>query len=407
MKTAPVFSRYEYFIIALLATLQFAIILDFMVMSPLGAMLMPELKISTSQFGWVVSAYAFSAGISGLLAAGFADRYDRKQLLLFFYAGFIVGTLLCGIAPTYFTLLMARIITGIFGGVIGSIIFAIVTDLFQQQVRGRVMGFVQMAFAGAQVLGLPIGLYVATRWGWHAPFLLIVALALPLLVLTYVYLRPIDGHLGLPQPSSPFVHLFHTVSKSLYLRAFTATTLIATGGYMLMPFGTAYAVNNLGLRLEDLPTIYLLTGIASMALGPVIGKLVDKRGALKVFIGGTALAITLVLVYTHLGITPLWMVIALNIVLFIGITARIISSSTLMSTVPLPQDRGAFMGVNSSVAQISGGLATAVAGMLVHQDPGQPIQGYPSLGWVVTASMIICATLMYFIQGWVRKAYAA
>src|SRR6187402_2517901 len=163
-----IFSSYEVFVIAILSLLQFTVILDFMVLSPLSAQLLEELHITTAQFGWVVSAYAFSAGAAGLLAAGFADKFDRKKLLVFFYAGFILGTLLCGIAPDYHFLLGARIVTGIFGGVIGSISFAIITDLFKMEVRGRVMGFVQMAFAASQVLGLPIGLWLANHFGWHS-----------------------------------------------------------------------------------------------------------------------------------------------------------------------------------------------------------------------------------------------
>ena len=157
------FTSYQAFVVASLNFLQFTIILDFMILSPLGAILMPELKISPSQFGMVVSAYAFSAGAAGLLAAGFADRFDRKKLLMFFYAGFILGTLLCGIAPTYEFLLGARMVTGLFGGVIGSIIAAITTDLFPFQARGRVMGFLQKAFAASQVLGLPLGIYLANN----------------------------------------------------------------------------------------------------------------------------------------------------------------------------------------------------------------------------------------------------
>ncbi|KXK22843.1 MAG: major facilitator superfamily protein [Bacteroidetes bacterium OLB12] len=164
------FSGYQVFVIAILTILQFSIILDFMVLSPLGPMLRPALHISPAQFGMVVAAYAFSAGLSGLLAAGFADKYDRKKLLLFFYTGFIIGTLFCGLAPTYPLLLAARIFTGIFGGVIGSVTFAIVTDLFPIEVRGRVMGFLQMAFASSQVLGLPVGLYFAEKWGLALPF---------------------------------------------------------------------------------------------------------------------------------------------------------------------------------------------------------------------------------------------
>ncbi len=142
MAKEKIFTRYEVFIVALLAILQFTVILDFMVISPLGVILMKTLDITPSKFSLVVSAYAFSAGISGLLAAGFADKFDRKKLLLFFYVGFILGTVMCAIAPDFNTLLAARIITGIFGGVIGSVSLAIVTDLFAMQVRGRVMGYI-------------------------------------------------------------------------------------------------------------------------------------------------------------------------------------------------------------------------------------------------------------------------
>ena len=166
----PVFTRYQKFVVAVLAFLQFTIILDFMIISPLGALLLRDLHITTRQFGLAVSAYAFSAGASGLLAAGFADKFDRKRLLLFFYAGFLLGTFLCGVANSYHFLLVARIVTGVFGGVIGSIVMAIVADLFPLEVRGRVMGTIQTAFAASQVLGLPLGVFLSNHWGWHAPF---------------------------------------------------------------------------------------------------------------------------------------------------------------------------------------------------------------------------------------------
>ncbi|WP_432709683.1 MFS transporter, partial [Pedobacter sp.] len=175
-KTAS-FTGYQKLAIFLLAITQFTVILDFMVMSPLGDMLMKSLSLTPSAFGIAVSSYAFSAGLSGLLAAGFADRFDRKKLLLFFYIGFIIGTVFCGLAQTYVQLVGARIITGLFGGVIGSISLAIITDIFSLQQRGRVMGFVQMGFGTSQVLGIPIGLYLAGIWSWEAPFWMIAGLA--------------------------------------------------------------------------------------------------------------------------------------------------------------------------------------------------------------------------------------
>jgi predicted MFS family arabinose efflux permease len=390
-------------IIVILTILQFTVVLDFMVLSPLGAILMPTLNITPSQFGMVVSAYAFSAGTSGLLAALFADKYDRKKLLLFFYLGFIVGTLLCGLAPNYGFLLGARIVTGIFGGVIGSISFAIATDLFPLEKRGRVMGFMQMAFASSQVLGLPIGLYLATHLGWHSPFIMIVAISLVIAVLIVIYVQPIDSHLALSRSANPFSHLIKTASNVDYLRAFVATTLLATGGFMLMPFGSAFSVNNLKISLESLPLLYMVTGFFSMFMGPLAGRLSDTYGKYNVFFVGSVIAIITVLIYCELGATPLWLVMIISVIMFTGITSRMVSSSALVSGIPAPSDRGAFMSINSSVQQIAGGVATFVAGLIVSQAPNGYMENYPMLGYVVTGTTLFTMLMMYWVNADVMR----
>jgi len=400
-----IFTNYQIFVIAILSFLQFTVILDFMVLSPLGVQLIKELNITPSQFSLVVSAYAFSAGISGLLAAGFADKFDRKKILLFFYAGFVIGTLLCGIAPDYHFLLGARIVTGIFGGVIGSVSFAIITDLFKLEVRGRVMGFVQMAFATSQVMGIPAGLFLANKLGWHSPFIMIVILSALVGVVIVLYLKPIDEHLKIKSERNALEHLFKTISTARYLKTFAATTLLATGGFMLMPFGSTFSVNNLGIAQEKLPLMYLIVGICSMISGPFVGKLSDGIGKYTMFVIGSVISIIMVIVYCNLSITPLWVVIILNSLLFIGISSRMISSSALISAIPAPQDRGAFMGINSSVQQISGGVAAFVAGLIVYQKTNtSPLEHYDTLGYVVSCSAIITVVLMYYINRMVVRS---
>lgn len=406
MQPKPAFTRYQIFVVAILAFLQFTIVLDFMILSPLGAMLMDKLRITTAQFGFVVSAYAFSAGASGILAAGFADKFDRKRLLLFFYAGFLIGTLCCGLAPNYNMLLLARIVTGVFGGVIGSISFAIIADMFPFEVRGRVMGFVQTAFAAAQIMGLPLGLLLSNHFGWHAPFLMIAAVSAAVGILIIAGLRPITGHLALKSDRNPLQHLLKTVGRPRYLAAFAATTLLATGGFMLMPFGSAFSVHNLGIPLSDLPMIYLITGLSSIVAGPLIGRLSDAVGKYNLFVMGSVLMMVVVLYYCNLGVTPLWLVIAINVVMFIGITARMISSQALASAVPDPQDRGAFMSINSSTAQISGGIAASIAGLIVVQNPDGSLGRYGTLAWVVAAAIAITIGLMYNINRIVKVKLA-
>jgi predicted MFS family arabinose efflux permease len=391
-------TAYQKFIIVLLAFLQFTVILDFLVLSPLGAVLLPQLHVATSEFGLLVSVYAFSASLSGLFTAGFADKFDRKKLLLFFYGGFILGTGLCGVANSYHFLLAARIITGLFGGVIGSIGMAIAADLFPLEQRGRVMGVVQTAFAASQVMGLPLGLYLSNKWNWHAPFLMITGIGAVVGLVIIFGLKPIDAHLKLKHDRNAFQHLLKTVSRPMYLRGFAATVLLATGGFMLMPFSSAFTVNNLGTSLDHLPTIYFVTGISSIIAGPLLGRLSDSLGKYPIFCFGTMLGIIMVTIYCHLGLTPLWGVILVNILLFIGISARMVSASALISSVPDAPDRGAYMSVNSSVQQFAGGMASGVAGLVVVQTSSGRLEHYDLLGFIVAAAMLATMGLMYSIQ---------
>lgn len=408
-KEKAIFSSYEKFVIAIIAIIQFTVVLDFMVLSPLSAILLEEMKISTAQFGWVVSAYAFSAGISGILAAGFADKFDRKKLMMFFYIGFVGGTFLCAIAPTYQFLMMARIVTGIFGGVISSISFAIISDIFKVEHRGRVMGYVQMAFAASQILGLPIGLTLANHYGWHSPFWMIALFSLVVGVVILVYLKPVTDHLKIKSDVHPFRHLWNTVSNSNYMKGFLATVFLATGGYMLMPLGAAFSTRNLHIHQNLLPVLYGVTGVFSIAFGPLTGKMSDKVGRFKVFLFGTVLSGIMVAIYTQLGPTELWLVILINVILFLGINSRIISSSALMTALPEQKDRGAFMSVNSSIQQLSGGIASGIAGLIVLKPKleSAPLQHYDILGYVVLVSMAIAAVMIFRLDKEIKKKLEA
>ena len=392
------FSPYQKGVLALLAFLQFTVILDFMIISPLGAMLMPTLRITPAQFGLVVSVYAFSAGVSGLLAAGFADRYDRKKLLLLFYCGFVAGTLLCGVSHSYGFLLFARMITGVFAGVIGSTIFAIITDLFAFQLRGRVMGIIQTAFAASSVIGIPMGLYMSNRWGWNAPFILIVGVSVLVGAVMIRFLRPINAHLALQQDRTPLRHFVHTLSTPRYLQGFATTALLATGGFMLMPYMSAFSVHNLGISLVRLPLVYMITGVCSIIAGPLIGRASDTYGKFLVFCLGCVATIIMVVIYTHLGLTPISVVILVNCLLYIGVTSRMITASALISAVPQPADRGAYMSISSSIQQISGGIAAVLGGLIVTESASGALQHCDVLGYVLVGSTLITLAMMYLIS---------
>jgi len=392
------FSSYQKFVVAILAFLQFTIVLDFMMLAPLGALVMPALSVTPSQFGLMVSAYAFSAGLSGVLTAGFADRFDRKKLLLFFYGGFLAGTLLCGLATNYPMLLLARMITGLFAGVVGSVCFAIVTDLFPPQMRGRVMGIIQTAFAASTVLGIPVALFLSTHWGWNKPFFMVVAVSAAVGGLIYAYLRPVDEHLKHHPDRSPLHHLLQTVSNRDYIQGFLATGLLSIGGFMLMPFMSVFSVHNVGISLEQLPLVYMITGAFSIVAGPVIGRASDAVGKLKVFAFGCFVTVVMVLIYTHLHKTPLWIFCVISVLLQIGIFSRIISASALVSALPQAADRGSYMSISSSLQQVAGGVASVIAGLIVVQTPSDELLHFDVLGYVLVCTTLVSLMLMYFID---------
>jgi predicted MFS family arabinose efflux permease len=266
------------------------------------------------------------------------------------------------------------------------------------EVRGRVMGYTQMAFAASQVLGIPIGLLLANNYGWHSCFWMIAGFGSVVGVIMLIYLKPIDEHLKFRIDKNPFHHLFTTVSKPQYVFGFLTMSLLASGGFMLMPFGSAFGTHNLGLTLDQLPMLYLITGVFSILFGPLSGKLSDKIGKYRTFLAGTLIATIVVVIYTNLGITPFWIACLVSVLLFAGVTARMVSASALLTAIPAPEDRGAFMSVNSAIMQISGGVASVVAGRIVAQSKTGMIEHYNDLGYVVVGTMVVMAGMLYFIN---------
>jgi predicted MFS family arabinose efflux permease len=216
-------------------------------------------------------------------------------------------------------------------------------------------------------------------------------------------MKPVNAHLFSQDRGNAFAHLAKVVSNRDYLRAFAATTLLATGGFMLMPFASAFSVNNLGIPVDKLPMLYMFTGIFSMASGPLIGKLSDSVGKYTVFLWGTLVSCAVVIIYCNLGVTPLWAVIIVSIIMFMAVSSRMISSSALMTAVPEPADRGAFMGINSSIQQISGGVATFVAGLIVVQTASGKLENYDILGYTVVGSSLLTAAMLYSIHLYVAR----
>jgi predicted MFS family arabinose efflux permease len=391
--------RREQLVLLILAAVQFTTIVDFMIVMPLGPQLMRTLHITPAQFGLIVSSYTFAAGAAGLIASSIVDRFARRTAFMTLFAGFLLGTLCCALAPTYHTLLAARVATGAFGGIVGGMSMAIIGDVFPEQRRGRATGSLMTGFALASVAGVPMGLYLGTNYGWHIPFIALAVLGLPVLVLTPLALPPLAGHVG-KRHAHPLQSLVETFSHVNHLNAFALIIALMIGSFTVFPYLSAYLVSNVGMSEQQLPLVYVAGGGLTLFAAPVVGRLADRYGKLPVFrtfIPGSAL---LLLVITHLPPVPVALAVAVFGALMVCNVGRMIAAMAMVTSSVVPRLRGGFLSANSSVQHVASGAGAYIGGLIVTQEPGAKMEHFGAVGWIAAASTL--ASL--WLAGRVRAA---
>jgi predicted MFS family arabinose efflux permease len=374
-----------------LAGIQFAHILDFMVMMPLGPILMRELGIGTHEFGLLVSAYTFTAAFTGVLAAVFVDRFERKRLLLTMFALFALATLACALAPGYGSLLLARSSAGAFGGVLGSMVQTMVGDLIPFERRGRASGTIMSAFSLSTVAGVPLSLYLANHFGWRFPFVFIAALACGFLLLGWKMLPVLRGHLATAIVSEservhPLSAMLAVLRDANHLRALVFMALIMFSGFSVIPYITIYITANVGIRQEDVPLIYLVGGCATFFSSRLVGRLADAHGKIRVYRLMALCSMVPLFVQTHLIPVPLWLMIVCSTVFFIFVPGRMVPAMAIVTSAVQPRLRGTFLSMNGAVQQLASGSASFLGGAMISADATGHIAGYGMVGYLAIAA---------------------
>ena len=387
-----------------LAGIQFAHILDFMIMMPLGPMLMQELHINAQQFALLVSAYTFAAAFAGVAIAFIADRVERKRLLLGMFALFSASTLACALATDHAALLTARALAGAFGGALGSVVHTMVGDLIPFERRGRASGVIMSAFSLSTIAGVPASLYLANLFGWRAPFVFIAALAIILLWLAHRSLPELRAHLT---PAATPGRWFGAISSILadgdQRLALLFMSLLMIGGFTVIPFITIYATANVGIRQQDIPLLYLAGGAATFFSARRIGRLADRYGKARVYRYVAVAAVAPLLALTHLPPAPLWMMILVSTAFFVFVSGRMTPALAILTSVPQPRSRGAFLSLVSAVQNLSSGAAAWLGGVILSLNAQGQVQGYDLVGWLAAASTLASIVLV----GRIRMTSAA
>ena len=375
----------EWALLLVLAGIQFTHILDFMIMMPLGPQLTEAFSIKDAQFGLLVSAYTFAAGASGLLASLYIDRFERRSLLLILYFLFAIATLACGLAPTYETLMAARISAGLFGGILSAMIQTIVADVIPFARRGRAMGVVMTSFSVSTVMGVPLGLYLAANSDWHTPFFGIAGISLILMVAGWYAIPSLQGHLHTRRETGPLQGIAQVLRDTNHLRAFCFSFCLIFAGFSIIPYITIYMQINAGLSAADIPLIYLVGGTATLFSAQIIGKLSDRIGKLKMLqiIGGIAM-LPMVLITQSAGL-GIYAILVITTCFFVFVSGRMIPGMALVSGAGNPKNRGTFMTLNSSMQSAAMGLAALLGGMLISRNAEGLIENFWVCGVIAIA----------------------
>jgi predicted MFS family arabinose efflux permease len=377
-------TRSEWLLLLVLAAVQFTHSMDFMIMMPLGPQCRQELSISPQEFALVVSSYGFSAAIAGFLAAFFIDRFDRKVTLLVLYAGLITGTLLCAVAPGYWSLTLARTVAGAFGGVGGAFILVIIGDAFPEIRRGRATGVVMTAFSIASIAGLPAGIMLGNRFGVRTPFGFLGLFGLVIWLVAFRVLPPMRGHLGRRRESA--VETLAMLRQPAHLRAYAFMIMLVLGSFTIAPHLSDFLVHNVGRDKDDLAYVYLCGGLLTFVTLPLVGRWADRIGKLRVFRLMAGCTLVTILVLTNLPAASLLPVLVVTTFYWIFSSGRWVPAMALVTSSALPEYRGSFMSISASLQQMAIGLASVVAGVVIGESEGGALTGYSIAGLIAATS---------------------
>ncbi len=389
-------------LLLILGLVTFIVIVDFMMVMPLGPDFARALGIPENHIGLIGGSYTLSASITGILIAFFTDRFDRKRAIIFFFTGLIIATALAAFSWNTPSMMVARIIAGMFGGPLQALGVALISDIIPPERRGAAMGKFAGSFAAASVIGVPFGLELATLFSWKAPFLGLSILGIAVLYFAKKHLPEHSNVIQrLPVKESSKVFLKH-LKNPVALSAYAFMGLMVFTAFSIIPNISAHIQLNKGFPRSDLGLLYFCGGFVSFFSMRAIGKLADKKGATLTCTIGTALFIFAMLfgfVFYDNNIP----VIAIFVIFMMGTTARYVSGQTLSSKVPEPEERGAYNSIQYSLISLFQTIGAFTSSQILSTTDDGKLAGVPTIAIISIVISLFIPVLFYITEKSVKN----
>lgn len=375
----------------------FCAIVDFLLMLPLGTGFMKLYHITPREYSLLIAAFSVAGFFSSFAASFYVDKFDRKTVYLTAFALFAVGTMLCSLATTYELMLFARFFTGAFGGLLGGVSTAIISDIVPYERRGKAMGILNLGFGVASIVGIPFSIFIYKHFDIFWPFRIVGILSFVAMIPAMYFLPSLKGHINKD------LNTFNEVSEILRNRnlqkALLFAFLLVLGHFMFISFINPYLIDNLGFKEEDTMWMYIVGGISVSLTSPRIGKFIDTLGKVKSFRILILLSFIPILVISHLQSASIMLALLICAFMFIFNSGRMIAAMTLITGAPTEEQRGKFLVIRSSLIELSEGTASIIGGLILTQDAvTHRLYHYNIVGYVAVAIGILCIFLAQRIE---------
>jgi predicted MFS family arabinose efflux permease len=394
-------------LVMMVGAISFISSMIFSLVGSLAPAFQKDLHIPAQEIGTIMGAYMLSSAVSGFLGTLYLDRFDRRKALAVGLMGTFIGLLLTSFAPTFETLIAARILSGVFAGPSNSLAIATLVDNIPHERRGKALGTVSGFQALAQIIGIPAGLEITDLFGtWRAPFVFIALLQATIAITVIVNLPPQRAHLQSGASftiSARLAMLGRLLTKPMCLLTYG---LQMTGVVPLVAITTimsVFLVYNLGYPNSELSLLYLVGGGTNIFSARfLVGPSIDRFGAGVVSLASTVL-MTVAILMGYMGFNPglPWTVVFA--LFFITSSARLIVTQTTSMRIPKPDERAGFQSLSSSIQALVMGLSALSTRYLLGSTADGKLTGIVPFATGVIVVGWIYPFLVYQLDGMLNR----